>query len=253
MSARAAMRLAAVLAIAAVPQAVRAERMVLSLSAATVTIRSNFTGTDVVLFGAVVGAPAPPPAYDLVVAVVGPAHNLTARRKAPVGGLWLNTDSRTFIAVPDYFALLANRPFARIADEPTRRRLGLTPVSRIVPGAAAAAAPDLGDFRAALIRLKTGERLWTIRPSGVDFIIPTLFRATIPIPADVPVGGFTIEAVLFAGGAPVATAQQHLVVEKSGFEDQVVQWAENDAVLYGLGSAAMALAFGFLASVAFRR
>lgn len=244
------------LALALVPSAAAAQSLVLSLSAPTVIIRSNFTGATVVLFGIIEsegGAPAARGGYDLVVTVASPPHNLVARRKAKIGGMWLNAESRTFIGVPDFFALLANRPLATIADPAQLQRLGLTPETRLKPGAAAAAEPELAAFQSELLRLKTSERLWVIQPNGVDFITPSLFRATIPLPAHVPTGLFKVRATLFRGGRVVAQADDSLVVTKSGFEDQVAQWAENDALLYGIGSALLAVLFGFLASVAFRR
>jgi uncharacterized protein (TIGR02186 family) len=249
--------LAALLAVLALlpGTATAAPRLVLALSDSTVTIRSNFTGTNVVLFGTIEGtdaAPAPG-GYDLIVSVTGPTHDVVARRKARMGGVWLNADSRTFVDVPDYFALLANRPFGTIADHATMEALGLTPASQLRPGAAAREAPEMAAFRTALLHLKTSERLWAIRPDGVAFVTPALFRATIPVPADVPVGSFGIRAVLFRAGEVVARAEDNLVITKSGFEERVVQWAEDNALLYGLGSALLALVFGFLSSVAFRR
>jgi hypothetical protein len=42
-------------------------------------------------------------------------------------------------------------------------------------------------------------------------------------------------------------------VTKAGVEQYVAEAAQNDSLLYGLGTMSMALAVGWLASVAFRR
>ncbi len=97
-----------------------AERLVVSLSNHRVAVTSSFVGEDLVLFGTVepdAGKTALRSAYDLVVTVTGPRETLRTRRKQRVLGIWVNVDSREFVRVPSYLAVLSNRPVGDIADQ----------------------------------------------------------------------------------------------------------------------------------------
>ena len=103
-----------------------AERLVVSLSNHRVQVTSSFTGEDLVLFGTVEpdsNGGKLRPGYDLVVTVTGPREFFRTRRKQRVAGIWVNTDSREFVKVPSYLAILSNRPVAQIANKETLRRL----------------------------------------------------------------------------------------------------------------------------------
>ena len=102
-----------------------AERLVVSLSNHRVAVTSNFVGEELVLFGTIEPDPAGQlrPPYDLVVTVTGPQQTMRTRRKQRMLGIWVNVDSREFVSVPSYLAVLSNRPVAEIADQETLRKL----------------------------------------------------------------------------------------------------------------------------------
>ena len=53
--------------------------------------------------------------YDIVATVSGPRETLVVRRKDRMFGIWANADSRTFVEVPSYLAMLSTRPAEEIA------------------------------------------------------------------------------------------------------------------------------------------
>src|SRR5215470_12945908 len=116
-------RLALILSLFALACSIRpaaAERLVVSLSNHRVAVTSNFVGEELVLFGTIEPEPATSalrPPYDLVVTVTGPRQTLRTRRKQRVLGIWVNTDSREFLRVPSYLAVLSNRPVNAIAGQ----------------------------------------------------------------------------------------------------------------------------------------
>jgi uncharacterized protein (TIGR02186 family) len=249
----------AVLAGLAFPQPTRAERLVASLSMHRVLITSNFTGTELVLFGTVERDAASIPRrgdYDLVATVTGPRQNLVTRRKERVLGLWVNTGSRTFVEVPAYLATLSSKPLPDIAGVETLRRLQLGPSHVLLPQRIG---PDLADvvpddpYRAAFVRLKTSHGLYYEGAKAITFLTPTLFRTSIPLPAESPVGTYEVDVKLFADGTMIARTTSAFEIVKVGFEQFVVTAAHDYGLFYGLGTAAMALMTGFLASLAFRR
>jgi uncharacterized protein (TIGR02186 family) len=119
--------------------------------------------------------------------------------------------------------------------------------------------PDFADtiredpFRVAFLRLKVARGLYVEQPTGVTFLTPNLFRATISLPAQVPTGTYDVDVKLFADGAMIARTSTAFEIVRSGFEQYVASAARDEGLLYGLATLAMALATGWLASVVFRR
>lgn len=249
--------LVSALLFAATPAA--AERLVATLSMHRVLITSNFTGAELVLFGTVerdaasVGRRG---GYDLVATVTGPRQTMVTRRKERVFGIWVNTESRTFIEVPSYLATLATRPLDAITNPDALRRLQLGLAHTVLPQRLGVDIADVvqdDPFRSAFLRLKMDHRLYVEGPNAVTFLTPTLFRASIPLPAEVPVGTYDVDVKLFADGALIARTNSAFEIIKVGFEQFVVTAAHDYGILYGLATAAMALMTGWLASVAFRK
>ncbi len=181
-----------------------AERLVASLSNHRVMVTSNFTGEELVLFGGVEQDATSRPrrsTYDIVVTVTGPRQDVVTFRKSRVLGIWVNADSRTFDNVPAYLAVLSNRPLDAVTSAETLRRLQLgldnTPLPQRASVNIADAATD-DPFRLALISAKTKSGLYREVANGVTFLTPALFRASIPLPAEVPVGTYEVDVRLFA-------------------------------------------------------
>ena len=175
-------------------------------------ITSNFTGTDVVLFGSVERDAASIPrrsGYDIVVTVLGPRQTVVVRVKDRVLGIWANVEfARTSSTRRRYIAVLATNPVLELRQcrdaAPAAGRAWTTLRCR---SASAARSPiSVGDdpFRAGLIRVKNERGLYREEPNGVTFLTPTLFRTAIPLPAEAPVGTYDVDVKLFADGAMVA-------------------------------------------------
>jgi uncharacterized protein (TIGR02186 family) len=243
--------------VAAAPAA--AERLVASLSTHRVMITSNFTGEELVLFGGIEqdsAAQPPPRAYDIVVTVTGPRQSTVTFRKERMLGIWVNADSRVFEDAPSYLAVLSNRPLTAIASSETLRRLQLGLDNIPLPQRASVNIAEAGSdepFRLAFIKIKTDHELYREVPNGVTFLAPELFRATIQLPAEVLVGTYEVDVRLFAEGVQLTRTPAPFEVYKFGFEQIVTTAARDHGVLYGLATAAMALATGWFASIVFRR
>jgi len=244
-------------ALAASPAA--AERLVTSLSNHRVMVTSNFTGEELVLFGGIEQDSASQPrrsGYDIVVTVAGPRQTTVAFRKERMLGIWVNADSRVFEDAPAYLAVLSNRPLDAIASTETLRRLQLGLDHIPLPQRASVNIAGSGSddpFRVALIKLKSDQGLYSEATNGVTLLAATLFRASIPLPAEVPIGTYEVDVRLFADGAQIARAPAPFEVYKSGFEQVMTNAARDHGVLYGLATAIMALTTGWFASVVFRR
>jgi uncharacterized protein (TIGR02186 family) len=247
------------IAVAAAAEA-KAERLITSLSEHRVMVTSNFTGSEVVLFGGIERDSGDLPrrgAYDIVVTVTGPRQTLVTFRKQRVLGIWINLDSRVFENAPSYLAVLANRPLDAITSMDTLRRLQLGLDNTILPQRIGADIADVvheDPFRVAFLKLREEHGLYREATNGVTFLTPALFQASIPLPAEALVGNYEVDVKLFADGTMIARAPPSaLEIYKSGFEQYVSSTAQSHGVLYGLVTSLMAVLTGWFASVVFRR
>ena len=244
--------------LAAVPPAA-AERLVISISRHQVMVNSSFTGAQIVLFGTV--EPDSPtarlrPPYDLVVTMLGPRETVVTRRKERMLGIWANVASRTFVSVPSYLGILANRPFAEIANAETLRRLQIGLDYILLPQQIGSDIADVvrdDPLRVNFIRLKQEHALYLERTNGVTFLTPTVFRAEIPLPAQAPFGNYDVRVKVFAGGNMLIQANSAFEVVKVGFEQFVATAARDSGILYGIAAVMMAMFTGWFASVVFRK
>ena len=244
------------LALAAPPA--HAEKLIVSVSNHRVTVTPNYSGEELVLFGSVEKDANTPAnrAYDLVVTVSGPRADMVTRRKERKFGIWINTDSRQFLQVPAYLAIFSDRPIDAIASPEVQRRqqLGMNNVvltQRVGTDYADVVPSD--SFRAAFVRLRTQHGLYRESSSAVTFLTPTLFRTSIPLPAEVPIGTYTVDIKLFSDGQLVTRTETAFEIVKVGFEQFVANTSRQNGFAYGLATVAMALMTGWMASIVFRK
>jgi len=251
--------IAGALAAALIAVPAGAERLVASLSSHVVRITSNFTGVELVLFGTVENDQATAPRnsrYDIVATVIGPRQSLVTWRKERMFGIWVNAEFRSFVEVPSYLQVLATRPFEDIADAETRRRQQIGIANTSLPQQIG---PDLADvvlndqFRQAFVRIRHDRGLYGEATNGVTFLTPTLYRASIFVPAEAKVGNYEVDVKLFADGAMIARTNSAFEIKTVGFESFIANAAVNHGLIYGLAAAMMAMMTGWFASIVFRR
>ncbi len=230
------------------------------VSTRSVSITSSFTGTEIVIFGAVDNSrqsSAESGLYDVVIVLEGTPTRLVSRRKSNVAGIWLNTQSLTFESVPSYYAIASTRPLDELADPLLLRendigfeQVRMAPISGWETGLTTA---DLADFKTAVIRLKQKDGLYKEEQYGVVFIGRSLFRASIELPANVPVGPLVARVYLLREGQLLSTYTARVKLEREGLERVLHNFAFDHPLFYGVFTVAVAVGAGLLASTMFRR
>ena len=249
-------RVAAVL-LAAAPLLIGADKPVLvpDISARQVQIRYSFTGAQLLLFGAIVYPGGRPPSRPADIAVVlrGPVEPILVREKQKIAGIWMNADSNRFRSAPSFYAVASSRPVDDLVDERTAAiyELGLENL-QLSPGGGALPEKERR-FEAGLLDLRRREGLYSQNSRGVEISDRVLYRATITIPSQVPVGTYTAETFLIDRGKGRAAATRDIQIDKSGFERFVALAARRHGFLYGLTAVLMSLALGWTAAAVFRR
>ncbi len=227
--------------------------LVADLDQHQIAIRSTFTGTELLLFGAIEAAPGKSLSADergdVVIVVRGPQSDVTVRKKSRVGPIWVNTEAVDFKNIPGFYALLSTRPLDQIAPTALLRRHELG-IDRVLGSIKIDEAHQ--DFRSALVRTRTKDGLFLEDHQGFRFVGGKLFRARISLPANVPVGTYKVQAFLIRDGQVAGAQFSPLFVDKVGVELQIYRLAHNLPWLYGLMAVLLAVAAGWGTAVLFR-
>ena len=250
-------RLGHLLLALAAPILIAADKPVLvpDISARQIQIRYSFTGAQLLLFGAIIypGGRTPIGTSDIVVVLRGPVQPILVREKQKIAGIWMNADSNRFRSAPSFYAVASSRPIAQLVDERTAAiyEMGLQNL-QLSPGGGALPDKDRR-FEAGLLDLRRRQGLYSENPRGVEITDGVLYRATITIPSQVPVGTYTAETFLVDRGRVLAAATRDIQINKSGFERYVALAARRHAFVYGVVSVGLSLVLGWAAAAAFRR
>ena len=222
-------------------------QLVAALSNHLVAITTGFTGTNVLLFGAIDGP------GDVVVVVRGPEAVATVHRKGRAFGIWVNEANMTFANVPGFWAMASSRPLPTLVREGTAdfHQLGLQYL-RLMP-MEKSSDRRIREFRAALIRNKQRVGLYNDVPGDIAFLGNRLFRTDLWIPANAPVGTYTVSVYLVRDSDVVGAETTPLVVGKVGFEARVFDFAHRLSLEYGILAVSIAALAGWLANLFFRK
>lgn len=227
--------------------AVNAAELVVDLARHLVAITTGFTGSDVLLFGAIDGD------GDVVVVVRGPENKEIVRRKGRVLGIWMNEREMAFTGVPAYYGLASSRPLEEIAPDRVlgRHQIGVDNL-RLTPSRAAD--PDEAEeFREALVRVKQRADLYSEKPQRILFLGNRLFRTDLWFPANAPVGRYIVQVFLLRDGEVVSAEITPLIVSKVGFEAGVYNFAQRYSLAYGVLAILIAAVAGWVASAIFHK
>lgn len=238
------------------------EKVHADISTRSVAITSSFTGTEIIVFGSIEnGRPehaASEDLYDVVVVLEGTPEKLVARRKSNTFGIWINNQSLTFESVPSYYAISSSRPLDEIASPIVLRnydigfgQISMKPIGGWESGITTS---DLRQFREAVIRLKLDQGLYVFNPYGVNFVGgASLFRTTIDLPANVPVGPLNARVMLFRQGRMLSQFKTQVRMQREGIERYLHDFAFGYPLLYGIVAVLVAAGSGLAASSYFNR
>ena len=113
---------------------------------------------------------------------------------------------------------------------------------------------DLREFREAVIRLKVRDGLYKQEDYGVAFVGgASLFRTTIDLPANIPVGTLTARVFLFRGGQVLDRFETQVRMQREGIERILYDFAFGYPLIYGIVAVLIAAGAGLAASSYFGR
>jgi uncharacterized protein (TIGR02186 family) len=220
-----------------------------------VEVRQGFTGTELLLYGAILDPQGIRAGreYDIVVILKGPTRSIVVREKERLAGIWVNASSSEYRSAPGFYALASSRPVDRIVDAKTAAIyemglpfLQLSPIGAIDPA-------KQTRFSQGLVELMAKDGLYRQDDTGVSVSEQVLYQARIQLPSNVPVGTYTAETLAVRKGRVVASAIARIEVRKRGFERVVADFADKWGLAYGLLVVAVSVGMGMAAGRLFRR
>lgn len=233
------------------------ENIQIGLSTDSIAITAGFAGADLTIFGSLEDADpqiSRQGRYDVIVVLEGPARPVVVRRKDRVLGVWMNLESEQFENVPVSYSVASTRAFQDITEPTSYRQLSLGANNIYIQPTNQNQSPlTIAAFTKALRERKTAIGLYSENVGGVRFLSQNLFRATVRLAPDVPVGTHKARAFLFKNGMFVKESSAQLEIRKSGFEQAIFRLAHNHGFAYGLMSIGLAIVTGWLGRIIFRR
>lgn len=223
--------------------------LVPAVSQSEVQVRQGFTGTELLLYGAILDPRGQRGGsnYDIVVVLKGPTEPIRIREKERILGIWMNAESSDFRSAPSFFAVAASRPVEEIVDERTAAiyELGtefiqLSPTGQIEPEKQAR-------FASGLVDLRERKGLYKEDMGGVTISEQVLYQARIELPSNVATGEYTAETFAISGNRVIASAIAEVEVRKVGFERFVEVFSQNWSLFYGLLAVGLSIGMGWVA------
>lgn len=265
------MRLALTLLLITLALPGRAGEIVGALSQNRVSLTANYSGSEILIFGAIRHEPAgggntrpdgtgravidpdaPPRPFDVIITVEGPRQPVAIWRKARRFGIWVNVDVAYMASVPSFYAVATTAPLDRILtpEEDARHRISAGQAIRAEQVTSAVADPET--YPRELLRIREAAQAYQRLERWVYMDRDILFRANVRLPTNLTEGAYTTRMYLVRDGEVVHQYRTAIFVRKEGLEQWLSHLAYNQPLLYGLLALGIALAAGWGASEAAR-
>jgi len=169
-------------------------------------------------------------------------------------GVWVNLESETFENVPMSYSVATTRPLQDITEPNSYKQLSLGASNLYMQPVDVTDSPaTIEEFTVALRERKAATGLYSENVGGVQFLSQNLFRATVRLAPNVPVGTHKARAFLFKSGLFLKESSAQLEIRKSGFEQSIFRVAHEYSFLYGVFAVSLAMITGWLGRLIFRR
>jgi uncharacterized protein (TIGR02186 family) len=229
------------------------EEVVAGLSQNSVALTVNFTGSEILIYGAVRrDGEIPDGPLDVIVTVEGPPQAATIWRKARRAGIWVNTEAQEVRAAPSFYAVASTAPLPDILSAEADLDYRISTRLAIFEARSGGDVTDPAAFTEALIRIRKGQDLYQEGQAQVALERDTLFSTRITLPKSIVEGSYAARIFLMRDGAVIDDHETFIEVRKAVLERWLFNLAYDQPALYGLLALVLAVVFGWGASALFR-
>ncbi len=215
--------------------------IVIDMAQDNVDITSDFAGETVTVFGTTNQE------GDIAIVLRGPQERVTIRKKHPVLGMWLNRESVDFKQVPLFYNYALSRTETGIGDPVMLGLYGIGLNALNFDAARYKEKSNVAEFQESLIRTNQSKGFYPLTGAPIIFIGQGFFKTSFYLPANVPVGQYTVEAYLLKGGALIDRNVIDFNVGQAGLSAEILNFAAEHSLAYALFGLFMAMVAGFTA------
>lgn len=223
-----------------------ARPIISGISTNKINIDSNFTGEEILLFGAKgdVG--------DVVVVVRGPKKNYIINKKAEVLGVWLNRKRVEFNGVYSYYSFFATDE-SNLKNKILLKNLQIGQNNIALKTKKEQKEIDKIHFSYQLINKMSERELYMKNYDEIQFLDESLFKVMIGFPKNISRGEYLVEIYLIDDGNLTAFQSIPIYVNQVGFSAAVNDMAYYNPFLYAMIAIFLAVIAGFAANFIFNK
>jgi uncharacterized protein (TIGR02186 family) len=231
-----------------------AESIVAGLSQNSVSITTNFDGSEILIYGAV-KRDAPSTAekpLEVIITVEGPSLPMTVRHKERRNGIWMNTGAITIDSAPTFYAVATTGPLTRVLKDIDNLRHRIT-IPRVIRAVGITdEAENAGEYVQEFLRLQDEAGTYRVDQGAVELLEETLFRTDVSLPANLTDGEYRVRIFLTRDGKVIDHQERIIGVRKAGIERFLFNLAQDQPLLSGIAAVLLAVLAGSAASALFR-
>lgn len=229
------------------------DQVVASLSQTSVSLDTQFTGSELFIYGAIKPDRGfEDEKFDVIVEVVGPLEPIDVRKKRRQLGIWYNGPALRIDKAPSFFAIATSGEFRDIISytDDLLFSIGLEHFVELID--APEWVEDRDEYIAALIRIREAEGLYAQLPNTVTIKEKVLLETRIKLPANLTEGDYTARIFVLRDKKVQDVYTETIEVRRAGLSRFIYSAAQEYPAMYGIISILVALIAGWLASAFFR-
>lgn len=267
----------------------QANEIVGALSQNRVSLTANFSGSEILIFGAIRRDPeevlagrqaaeeqaaqaaaqegVAPDAlaeqvlqqaslhqseFDIIIVIEGPRQTASVWRKERRAGIWVNVDAVNVASVPSFYAVASTAPLPEILSPEADAAYRISVEEAIGVDDISGDVSDPSEFADALLRIREASGHYLELSRWVHLEREVLFRANVQLPANIIDGAYITRMYLVRDGEVESRYRTAIFVRKDGLERWLHQLAYDQPFLYGLLALVIAILAGYGASAVFR-
>ncbi len=228
-------------------------RIVADVSSYYVDISHRFTGTKVLIYGAIDSDEG-----DVIIIAKGANQDFILDKKERQLGLWLKGSSIHYHDTPRFYHIVSAREVSSFASPSARETYQLDLNSLDIQGRVSNATLEEAirinqEMRPFFIEQMVKQGLYLQSSDRLRWLGKRLFRADLTFPVNVAAGTYIIETYYLRDGYVVSAQALPLFIRKSGFLGFLFAFAHNYSFLYGIVAIFLAIISGALAYWMLRR
>ena len=228
--------------------------LVTDLSKKVISINVNFSGSKFHIFGAIkknnsqISSIDQPP-FDILIEVIGPPIAMNLFQKEKKYGFWINRKIDNLKNVPSFYSISGTKPLDILLPKNFQTVYDIGLIKQINSNN-----KKIDDkLIDQIVFIGKNKKQYNENNTPITLLENTLFSNEIDFPTNLNEGNYKVKIHLIRFEKVLATKQDIIYVNKIGLQNWINYLAFEKPQLYGIMSILIAITFGFLASLVFRK